>query len=127
MSGMASSTADASSITARGVGTHGASSNEPGYLSADSKRLEERTKCLEQLVHHLLGDVPMDLNNLRRMAEKAGQRSGTGSEDAGARAGTEDLDDLTLEDENFTVKTLSQSTARKQSTHGIGLLREACY
>lgn len=115
MSGMASSTADASSsITARGLGAHpGASVNEPGYSSADSKRLEERTKCLEQLVHHLLGDVPMDLNNLRRMAEKAGQRSVTGSDDAGARAGTEDLDDLTLEDENFTVKTLSQSTARK--------------
>lgn len=113
MSGTASSTADASSIIARGAGVHGASSNEPGYSSADSKRLEERTKCLEQLVHHLLGDVPMDLNNLRRMAEKAGQRAGTGSDDAGAKAGTEDLDDLTLEDENFTVKTLSQSTARK--------------
>lgn len=116
MSGMttSSSTADASSITVRAAGgAHGLSSNDAGYASADSKRLEERTKCLEQLVHHLLGDVPMDLNNLRRMAEKASQRSGTGSDDAGAKAGTEDLDDLTLEDENFTVKTLSQSTARK--------------
>lgn len=112
MSGMASSTADASSITARAAG---ASSTDAGYASADNKRLEERTKCLEQLVHHLLGDVPMDLNNLRRMAEKAGQRAGAGSDDAGAKAGTEDLDDLTLEDENFTVKTLSQSTARKRT------------
>lgn len=126
MSGMASSTADASSITARGIGAHGASSNEPGYSSAESKRLEERTKCLEQLVHHLLGDVPMDLNNLRRMAEKASQRSGTGSEDAGAKAGTEDLDDLTLEDENFTVKTLSQSTARKHAECRT-IMREARY
>ncbi|KAF3763992.1 hypothetical protein M406DRAFT_95506 [Cryphonectria parasitica EP155] len=74
-------------------------------------RSEERIKCLERLVQHLLGDIPMDLNNLRRMAEKASQRSGTGSDVSSARGGVEDLDDLTLEDENFTVKTLSQSTA----------------
>lgn len=84
-------------------------------MIAETTRLEERAKCLETLVQHLLGDVPMDLNNLRRMAEKAGQRTGGPGSEAGAsvRAGTEDLDDLTLEDENFTVKTLSQSTARK--------------
>lgn len=90
-----------------------ASSGEPSLVAAESARSEERTKCLERLVQHLLGDVPMDLNNLRRMAEKASQRTGTGSEASSARAGTEDLDDLTLEDENFTVKTLSQSTARE--------------
>lgn len=64
----------------------------------------------------------MDLNNLRRMAEKTGQRTGPGSDVGSARAGTEDLDDLTLEDENFTVKTLSQSTARESDLQsGIGL------
>lgn len=47
----------------------------------------------------------MDVNNLRRMAEKAAS--------GGGQLRMDDLDDLTLEDENFTVKTLSQSTARK--------------
>lgn len=90
------------------------STGEASLVAAEIARSEERTKCLERLVQHLLGDVPMDLNNLRRMAEKASQqRTGTGSEAGGARAGTEDLDDLTLEDENFTVKTLSQCTARE--------------
>lgn len=89
--------------------------------AADSARSEERTKCLERLVQHLLGDVPMDLNNLRRMAEKASQRTGPGSDASSARAGTEDLDDLTLEDENFTVKTLSQSTAREFRLHAASL------
>lgn len=89
------------------------SAGDASVVGAENARLEERAKCLERLVQHLLGDVPMDLNNLRRMAEKAGQRTGAGSESSSARAGTEDLDDLTLEDENFTVKTLSQSTARE--------------
>lgn len=91
----------------------GFSAGEGGVMAAERARSEERTRCLERLVQHLLGDVPMDLNNLRRMAEKASQRTGTGSVGNGVRAGTEDLDDLTLEDENFTVKTLSQSTARE--------------
>lgn len=93
-----------------------ASAAEGSVADADNARTEERTKCLERLVQHLLGDVPMDLNNLRRMAEKAGHRTGTASDVGSARAGTEDLDDLTLEDENFTVKTLSQSTAREFDT-----------
>lgn len=114
MSALASSTtAVASSAKARPAPALGVPVSEAGHASADSVRLEERTKCLERLVQHLLGDVPMDLNNLRRMAEKTSQRPGPGSDASSARAATEDLDDLTLEDENFTVKTLSQSTARR--------------
>lgn len=86
-------------------------SREASLAVAETARSEERTKCLERLVQHLLGDVPLDLNNLRRMADKAGRRSE--SDNASAITGTDELDDLTLEDENFTVKTLSQSTARE--------------
>lgn len=90
------------------------SENNPQEASlavAEIARTEERTKCLERLVQHLLGDVPLDLNNLRRMADKAGRRSE--SDVGSAMTGTDELDDLTLEDENFTVKTLSKSTARE--------------
>lgn len=110
-SGSSTSRPGSSSTRARSSGSAGAAAS---LAHADSVRSEERTKCLERLVQHLLGDVPMDLNNLRRMAEKAGQRGGPSSDvSSSIRADTEDLDDLTLEDENFTVKTLSQSTARK--------------
>ncbi|PSR82414.1 fungal-specific transcription factor domain-domain-containing protein, partial [Coniella lustricola] len=78
--------------------------------TATTARHEERTRCLERLVQHLLGDVPTDLNNLRRMVDKAGQRAGSKSDAGSVKGGAEDLDDLTLEDENFTVKALSQST-----------------
>lgn len=83
------------------------------HAIAVTARHEERTKCLERLVQHLLGDVPMDLNNLRRMVDKAGQRAGSKSDAGSVKGGVEDLNDLTLEDENFTVKALSQSTTRK--------------
>ncbi|KAK2609440.1 hypothetical protein N8I77_002937 [Diaporthe amygdali] len=86
-------------------------SSTGGGGGGDDVRSEERVKCLESLVQHLLGDVPMDLSNLRRMADKVRQRAGPGSDVGDERPEPEYLDDLTLEDENFTVKTLSQSIA----------------
>lgn len=90
------------------------SPRETSLAIAENARTEERTKCLERLVQHLLGDVPLDLNNLRRMADKAGRRSE--SDHGSTMARNDELDDLTLEDENFTVKTLSQSTARESQS-----------
>lgn len=84
-----------------------------GGGGGDDVRSEERVKCLESLVQHLLGDVPMDLSNLRRMSDKVRQRAAPASDVGEERPEPEYLDDLTLEDENFTVKTLSQSIARK--------------
>ncbi|KUI62496.1 hypothetical protein VP1G_09620 [Cytospora mali] len=85
--------------------------SDVGPTNGESARSDERVKCLERLVQHLLGDVPMDLNNLRRMSDKARQKTSAASDVGSDRQATDDLDDLTLEDENFTVKTLSQSTA----------------
>ncbi|KAL1849878.1 hypothetical protein Daus18300_013135 [Diaporthe australafricana] len=86
-------------------------SSSGGGGGGEDVRSEERVKCLESLVRHLLGNVPMDLSNLRRMSDKVRQRAGPASEDGDDRPEPEYLDDLTLEDENFTVKTLSQSIA----------------
>ncbi|KAI3400359.1 hypothetical protein diail_3376 [Diaporthe ilicicola] len=97
-----SSHAHASSVKSIGESSTG---------GGDDGRSEERVKCLESLVQHLLGNVPMDLSNLRRMSDKVRQRAAPASEDGDERLEPEYLDDLTLEDENFTVKTLSQSIA----------------
>ncbi|EFX02989.1 c6 zinc finger domain containing protein [Grosmannia clavigera kw1407] len=104
-----------------GDGSRGASSNSTGTgtgtgtiaasqtTTADEPmRSSERVQYLEKLVAHLLGDVPTDLNNLRRIHDRisSAQRAGSGPRDA-----VGDLDDVALKDENFTVKTLTQSTA----------------
>lgn len=105
--------AHAASVKSTGESSSGGGGGGGG---GDDVRSEERVKCLESLVQHLLGNVPMDLSNLRRMADKVRQRAGPGSDVGDERPEPEYLDDLTLEDENFTVKTLSQSIARKNSS-----------
>lgn len=97
-------------------------SSSGGGGGGDDVRSEERVKCLESLVQHLLGDVPMDLSNLRRMSDKVRQRAAPVSDVGEERPEPEYLDDLTLEDENFTVKTLSQSIARKSQSIGASLV-----
>ncbi|KKY30357.1 putative c6 transcription factor [Diaporthe ampelina] len=89
----------------------GEGSSGGGAGGGEDGRSEERVKCLESLVQHLLGNVPMDLSNLRRMSDKVRQRAGPASDVGDEKPEPEYLDDLTLEDENFTVKTLSQSIA----------------
>lgn len=97
-------------------------SSSGGGGGGDDVRSEERVKCLESLVQHLLGDVPMDLSNLRRMSDKVRQRAAPATDVGEERPEPEYLDDLTLEDENFTVKTLSQSIARKSHPIGASLI-----
>lgn len=102
----------APSGSVRSIG-ESSSGGGPGGGGEDG-RSEERVKCLESLVQHLLGNVPMDLSNLRRMSDKVRQRAAPASDVGDEKPEPEYLDDLTLEDENFTVKTLSQSIARKR-------------
>lgn len=111
-------TAQASSHPTKQRAVHAPSASvrsigETSSGGGDDSRSEERVKCLESLVQHLLGNVPMDLSNLRRMSDKVRHRAGSASDVGDDRPEPEYLDDLTLEDENFTVKTLSQSIARK--------------
>lgn len=97
----------------------------PSQASDDSHA--ERVHGLETLVSHLLGSVSMDAVNLRRINHRLSslQRAAAAAAAAagsGSGAPDDDLDGLALEDESFTVKTLSQSTAREclssTSMHG---------
>jgi hypothetical protein len=69
---------------------------------------EERIKYLEQIATHFLGDVSLSLSSLRFIAEKIKTSPARVDDHVSA-----DLDDLTLEDEKFVVKTLSHNSARK--------------
>lgn len=81
----------------------------PTYgVSAD----DERTKYLERIATHFLGDVSLTTASLRGIIEKIHTKQPLGDAH-GAQFDINDLEDLTLEDEKFTVKTLSHNTARK--------------
>lgn len=66
---------------------------------------DDRIKHMERIVSHFLGDVPLDLTNLQRIAEKIDDRRGELCQDQ--------PDELAINEESFTVKALSHSTARK--------------
>ncbi|PVH72904.1 hypothetical protein DL98DRAFT_659773 [Cadophora sp. DSE1049] len=70
---------------------------------------DERVKYLEKIVTHFLGDVSLSLPSLRGIAEKIEATSTTGDE--GLNHMGSDVEDLTLKDEKFVVKTLSRNTA----------------
>ncbi|KAH6722797.1 C6 transcription factor [Leptodontidium sp. MPI-SDFR-AT-0119] len=72
--------------------------------SSDISENEERVKHLEKIAAYFLGDVSLSLSSLRSIAEKI-QRSSSTVE------GASDVEDLTLRDEKFVVKTLSHNTA----------------
>lgn len=80
----------------------------------ESSSNDERTKHLERIVTHFLGDVSLTTANLRGIVEKI-QTKHSAREDHDSQSDVNDLEDLTLEDENFTVKTLSHNTARQQA------------
>ncbi|KAF2636863.1 hypothetical protein P280DRAFT_408654 [Massarina eburnea CBS 473.64] len=68
----------------------------------------ERIGCLEQLVTHFLGPVSLELNSLRRIINRIGNRPGN---DDSTLVVENELNDLTLEEATFSVKPISQSTA----------------
>jgi hypothetical protein len=66
-------------------------------------------KHLEQIALHFLGKVSLDLSSLRRISDDLHLEKPQATGDEGSIP--EDLDDLDLEDEAYTVKTLSANVA----------------
>ena len=77
----------------------------PGAAETD-----ERVKYLEQIAAHFLGDVSLSLTSLKVIAEKT--QTSPSRVESNADHVSSELEDLTLEDEKFVVKTLSHNTAR---------------
>jgi len=82
-------------------------------MQLDDDEKDERTKYLEQIARHFLGDVSLALSNLTTISEKIDSHPRVESE--ASHVDLNDLEDLKLEDETFSVKGLSQNTARKIS------------
>ncbi|KAH8887594.1 hypothetical protein GQ53DRAFT_796170 [Thozetella sp. PMI_491] len=70
---------------------------------------EERMRLLETVASHFLGNVSLDLDNLRHIVERI--QGPSRPSDTVSALDLDDFDALTLEDENFTVKTVSRNTA----------------
>lgn len=71
-----------------------------------TKPTDNRVPHMERIISHFLGDVSQDASHLKRIAEKLTQRPGP-------CVSSEELDDLAIGEEQFTVKSISSKTARK--------------
>jgi hypothetical protein len=80
--------------------------------SPNNAEKEERTELLEQIATHFLGDVSLSLPSLRAIADKIQTSLLRAKSDASHM--NSEIEDLTLEDEKFVVKTLSHNTAREE-------------
>lgn len=76
----------------------------------DSQDSSEKLKCMESIVKHFFGDISCDLQNLRRIVEALRSE---GPEPLGSAMdeAEDNSDGLSIADEDFTVKELSNNTA----------------
>jgi hypothetical protein len=67
---------------------------------------------MEQIVRHFIGDVPNDINELRRVSETL-DREHTRLPGSIGNEGAYDSDDLAIADESFTMEEISGNAARE--------------
>ena len=72
----------------------------------------ERIKHLEDIARHFLGDVALALPDLQRISQKL-KNGDLKVEADSSEVDLNELEDLKLEDETFTVREISQNTARE--------------
>jgi hypothetical protein len=74
----------------------------------------ERIRYMERIISHFVPNIAFDLSSLRRMAEDL-QRNRRDSDTDGPPTQVEidDLEGLAIDDEDFTIEALPDSTTRR--------------
>ena len=96
---------------ARATPGSGGDSSASTLASSSAASSAERVRYLEKIASHFLGNISLDVDNLRQIAERIQGPDKTPADPS--IADLDEFDALTLEDENFTVKTVTRSTARR--------------
>ncbi|RDW81410.1 Zn(II)2Cys6 transcription factor [Aspergillus mulundensis] len=75
----------------------------------------ERIRCMERILQHYVPNISFDVQSLRKTAEELkSKHRGSESEGGGPSVvlDNEDLEDLAIEDEDFTIKALPDNTTQ---------------
>lgn len=87
----------------------------------------ERVRCMERILEYYVPNLSFDIQSLRRAADELKiKHRGSDSEAPSTRVDVEELEDLAIDDEDFTIKALPDNTTRESSwltpfPLGIGL------
>lgn len=78
----------------------------------------ERIRCMERILQHYVPDISFDIQSLRKTAEelksnhRGSESEGGGGEQSVSVFEGEDLEELAIDDEDFTIKALPDNTTR---------------
>ncbi|KAL5342781.1 fungal-specific transcription factor domain-containing protein [Aspergillus crustosus] len=74
----------------------------------------ERVRCMERILQHYVPSISLDIQSLRKTADELKSKH-RGSDSEGGPSlllDSEDLEDLAIEDEDFTIKALPDNTTQ---------------
>ncbi|KAL2870291.1 uncharacterized protein BJX67DRAFT_370264 [Aspergillus lucknowensis] len=74
----------------------------------------ERIQCMERILQHYVPNISFDIQSLRKTAEELKSKHRGSDSEGGPSIGldSEDLEDLAIEDEDFTIKALPDNTTQ---------------
>lgn len=73
----------------------------------------ERVRLMERILAYYVPNTPFDIQSLRKAAEDLKNKDRSSESDAGSmRIDVEELEDLAIDDEDFTIKALPDNTTR---------------
>jgi hypothetical protein len=76
----------------------------------------ERVRCMERILEYYVPNLSFDIQSLRRAADELKiKHRGSDSEAPSTRVDVEELEDLAIDDEDFTIKALPDNTTRESS------------
>lgn len=86
----------------------------PLFLTLEYRNLtsDEKTRYLERIARHFLGNITFDVSNLRNISEKIQQNENDQWPPMIEESGRNKEGGPEINEDNFTVKTLSDNTAR---------------
>ena len=90
----------------------------------------ERVRYMERILQHYVPNISFDIHSLRKMAEELKHKhrpSGMEGGPPSMQLDGEELEDLAIDDEDFTIKALPDNTTRMilRIVYGLTLLVQA--
>lgn len=75
---------------------------------------------MERILQHYVPNISLDIQSLRKTAEELKSKHRTSDSGGGPSVvlESEELDDLAIDDEDFTIKALPDNTMRMLIAHG---------
>lgn len=85
-------------------------------LNRDDVTEAQRVRYMEEILAHYVPNISFDIQSLKRFAEDLQlQHRGSDKDGPATQVELDELEDLAIDDEDFTIKALPDNTTRKSS------------